>query len=96
MQNIAVLVPRNAVARQSWPRMLISGPIGWKLRRVGFRLAVRKVLCHKDKLVKSAQIRRFAFRPSFIIERAIPQRPRLRLVWLNPRMSNHEERTPET
>ena len=63
---------------------------------VGFRLAVRKVLCHKDKLVKSAQIRRFAFRPSFVIERAIPQRPRLRLVWLNPRMSNHEERTPET
>jgi hypothetical protein len=69
MQNITVLVPRNAVARQSWPRMLISGPIGWKLRRVGFRLAVRKALCHKDKLVESAQIRRFAFRPSFVIER---------------------------
>jgi hypothetical protein len=28
-------------------------------------LALRKALCHKDKLVESAQIRRFAFRPSF-------------------------------
>lgn len=68
MQNITVLVPRNAVARQSWPRMLISGPIGWKLRRVG-SLGREEGALPKDKLVESAQIRRFAFRPRFVIER---------------------------